>query len=115
MKILIFLTLLLLSFSYKFKKSMSISYPQRFSQVVTKNPDQVAGGSGGGDNGEFLRRNQPQEHIIVPLINSLEAEYVFAPDIRKYRKSLTKTDKGIEFRLKINKEMNQQFYKIFNK
>ena len=78
-----------------------------FLQVTTENPDQPAGGSAGGDNGEFMRRNQPQEHIIIPLINSLEAEYnpLFS-DIRKYRKKVTKKDKGIEYRKKINNLLN---------
>jgi hypothetical protein len=82
-----------------------------------KNPDQVAGDSVGGDSGEFLRRNQPQEHIIIPLINILEAEYNpwFAPNIKKYRKELVKPDKGLKFMKKLNEELNKEVNKIVNK
>jgi hypothetical protein len=76
--------------------------------VGVANPDQVASDSGGGDNGEFLRRNQPQEHIIIPLINSLEAEYTFAPDIKKYRKKLNEPNKGIKFIIKRNEDLNKK-------
>ena len=63
-----------ISTSYQEIKKLDAFNP-KFNFIQLKNPDQVAGDSVGGDNGEFLRRNQPQEHIIIPLINSLEAEY----------------------------------------
>lgn len=85
----------------------------KFLQISASNPDQAAGGSGGGDNGEFLRRNQPQEHIIIPLINSLEAEYnpVFT-DIRKYRRKVNKKDRGIEYKKKLNNFLNIQLQSL---
>jgi hypothetical protein len=87
-------------------------YP-KFLQISASNPDQAAGGAGGGDSGEFLRRNQPQEHIIIPLINSLEAEYnpLFS-DIRKYRRKVNKIDKGIEYKKKLNFLLNSQLLSL---
>lgn len=61
-----------------------------FVKIRSRNPDEVLADSNGGDNGEFVRRNQPQEHLIIPLINSLEAEYAPNIDIRKYREEMIK-------------------------
>ena len=57
-------------------------------KIKSKNPDEVLADSNGGDSGEFVRRNQPQEHLIIPLINSSEAEYIPNIDIRKYRQDI---------------------------
>lgn len=57
-------------------------------KLRNRNPDEVLADSNGGDNGEFVRRNQPQEHVIIPLINNLEAEYSPIIDIRKYREEM---------------------------
>ena len=90
-----------------FKKS-------RFAGV--ENPDQPGAASMGGDNGEFLRRNQPQEHIIVPLINILEAEYnPLFMDIKKFRKKELETDKGIEYRMKEDKELDARMKNLLSK
>ena len=35
-------------------------------KLRNRNPDEVLADSNGGDNGEFVRRNQPQEHVIIP-------------------------------------------------
>ena len=88
----------------------------KFKFIQLDNPDQVAGDSVGGDNGEFLRRNQPQEHIIIPLINTLEAEYnsIFAPDIKNFRKEAVKPDKGVKFKVNISKELDGQVQKLLN-
>lgn len=63
--------------------------------------------------GEFLRLNQPQEHIIIPLINSFEVEYnpFVAPSIKKYRKDLVKylkKDKDLKFKMKQDEELNAE-------
>ena len=59
-------------------------------KIKSKNPDEVLADSNGGDSGEFVRRNQPQEHLIIPLINYSEAEYIPNIDIRKYRQDIIK-------------------------
>ena len=71
-----------------------------FEFLQTNNPDQALQ-SGGGDSGDFKRRDEPQEHIIIPLINTKEADYNpwVAPDIRKFRKEAMKPDKDIEFQV----------------
>ncbi len=71
-----------------------------FNFLQTKNPDQALQ-AGGGDSGDFKRRDEPQEHIIIPLINTKEADYNpwVAPDIRKYRKEALKPDKDLEFQV----------------
>jgi hypothetical protein len=99
-----------------FLKSVNKPNMPKFIQIQTnfRNPDQVAADSGGGDSGEFLRRNQPQEHIFIPLIDTLEAEYLI-PEIRKYRKIVTKPDKGIKLKLKIDEELNKEVNKIISK
>lgn len=74
----------------------------------SKNPGDGASESGGGDNGEFLRRNQPQEHIIIPLINNLEVEYPMISDIKDYRKQMLKKDKSLEIKQKRIKEMQKE-------
>jgi len=66
--------------------------------------------------GEYLRLNQPQEHIIIPLINSFEVEYnpFVAPKIKKYRKDLVKflkADKDLKFKMKQNDELNAKVNK----
>jgi len=81
----------------KFKneiKSSSISskishskYP-KFIQV--QNPDQPAGGAGGGNSGEFVRRDQITEHILIPLLSTFDVEFPFAKDIREYRQEYVK-------------------------
>jgi hypothetical protein len=88
----------------------------KFLQFSSKNPDQVAGDTVGGDNGEFLRRNQPTEHLFVPLINNLQAEYnPMFNDIRKYRKEQVREDKGIKFQLKVGEEIDQKLKGMLNK
>lgn len=78
--------------------------------VKLKNPDEVLADSNGGNNGEFIRRNQPQEHVIIPLINSLEAEYTPNIDIKEYRKIIVKEIDEIKSRMKkIDNELNKQF------
>jgi hypothetical protein len=54
---------------------------------------------------DLTRNNQPQEHIIIPLINTQEADYnpFVAPDIREYRKASLQPDKDIEFQVKMSK------------
>jgi hypothetical protein len=111
MKILILHKLLLLSLLVKlsFNKKQFPKFTQKVEVVSNfKNPNEPAADSNGGDSGEFLRRNQPQEHILIPLINSLEAEYVLIPDIRKYRRTITSTDRGVEYRKKMNKDLNNE-------
>jgi hypothetical protein len=50
---------------------------------------------------DYTRRIEPQEHIIIPLIDKKEASYNpwVAPDIRKYRKKRMLPDKDIEFQV----------------
>lgn len=85
----------------------------KFLQI--KNPDQPAGDANGGDSGEFLRRNQPQEHIFIPLINTLEAEYnPLFKDIRKFRKKQLEPDKGLKFKKKINEQLNSEVKKLIS-
>lgn len=81
-----------------------------FSFMQSGNPDQVAGSSTGGDNGEFLRRNQPQEHLFIPLINSLEVEYnpYVAPDIREYRHKESKDERESKLRTKMDQYYEKQ-------
>jgi hypothetical protein len=64
-----------------------------------KNPDQSLQAAASGGNAEFLRRNQPPEHVLIPLINTQEADYnpFVAPDIREYRKRKLQEDKDIVF------------------
>lgn len=94
-------------------------------KVLTKisiknlNPDQPSASSGGGDSGEFIRRHQPQEHLFIPLINSVTGDYnpYFQTDIKKYRKEKTKLDKNIKFLAKWEKEnkkdeLKNYFYDI---
>jgi hypothetical protein len=115
MKIIIFAVFfVILSSSKELKQNYEIKKDHKYFRFANiKNPDQVAADSGGGDNGEFLRRNQPQEHLIIPLINNLEAEYnpVFS-DIKKFRKKSVKKDKGIVFRIKEDKELTEKINKL---
>lgn len=84
----------------------STSSLQLKDKVLLSNPDQPSADSGGGDGGEFLRRHQPQEHLIIPLINKVTGDYnpFFNLDIKKYRKEYTKLDKNIKFLAKLDKE-----------
>ncbi len=61
-----------------------------------------AGGGNGQSNDDWTRRNEPQEHVIIPLIDTKEASYnpFVAPDIREYRKKKTEEDKDVEFQIK---------------
>ncbi len=102
-----FLVLLDSYFSIKAIKTIN----QNFLQL--KNPDQPAGGSGGGNSGEFNRRDQVQEHVIIPLINTLEAEYIFAPNIKEYRQNfVAQSQAGMNRLNKINTRLNTQFSNI---
>lgn len=67
--------------------------------LKVKNPEQTAGDMGGGDSGQFVRRNQPIEHIIIPLMNKLNADYSkwSAPDIKKWRTKELEKDKDLEY------------------
>ena len=110
MKILIIhkLLIFILLVEFSFNKKQFPKFTQKVEAVSNlKNPNEPAADSNGGDSGEFLRRNQPQEHILIPLINSVEAEYVLIPDIRKYRKTVT-TDRSVEIRKKRNKDLNDE-------
>src|SRR4051812_3638857 len=81
----------------------------KFLQTQLSNPDQSAGDANGGDSGEFLRRNQPMEHIFIPFINTLEAEYnPLFMDIKKYRKKLLEPDKGLKYKKKISDQLNSE-------
>lgn len=40
-----------------------------------KNPDEVMADSNGGNSGEFIRRNQPPEHVIIPLLSNYTPIY----------------------------------------
>jgi hypothetical protein len=115
MKIIIFaLFFVILSSSKELKQSNEKKTKHKYFRfALIKNPDQVAADSGGGDNGEFLRRNQPQEHLIIPLINNLEAEYspLFS-DIKKFRKKAVEKDKGIVIRIKEDKELVEEINKL---
>jgi hypothetical protein len=84
----------------------------KFLQV--KNPDQPSGDSNGGDSGEFLRRDQPAEHILIPLINELEAEYIFIPDIRTYRNKEERQYAHTEKLLKYNEEEGKIVEKLLS-
>jgi hypothetical protein len=55
-----------------------------------------------GDNLE--RNNQPPEHIIIPLMNTQEADYnpYVAQDIREYRRKRLQPDKDIDFLVKMS-------------
>ena len=87
-----------------------IFYFHNILTVKLKNPDEVLADSNGGNNGEFMRRNQPQEHVIIPLINSLEAEYTPNIDIKEFRKNLEKEIEKTNNRLKQNDDiLNRQF------
>jgi len=79
-----------------------------------KNPGDGASESGGGDNGEFLRRNQPQEHIIIPLINSLEVEYPMISNIKDYRRERLMKDKNLDYKQKRIKEMQKELNNLIN-
>ena len=74
--------------------------------LQTENPDHAAGSGGGGNNGEFERRDQVTEHILIPLLNTFEVEYPFAPDIKKFRK------KYVE---RINKDIKRSSKAIYPK
>jgi hypothetical protein len=91
----IFLLTFLLSFtsSYKLRhtnkiKNDPISSQPKFLQI--QNPDQPNGGSSGGQSGEFVRRDQITEHIMIPLLNTFEVEFPFAKDIRAFRNDYIK-------------------------
>jgi hypothetical protein len=71
---------------------------QYINGIRYRNPDQSLS-SGGGSSGEIVRRNQPQEHIIIPLINTQEADYnpFVAPDIREFRRKMLHKDSDLDF------------------
>lgn len=75
-----------------------------------KNPDETLADINGGNNGEFLRRNQPQEHIIIPLINSLEAEYTPLADIRKSTEEILKEEERKLRHMEITKGYIERAY-----
>jgi hypothetical protein len=68
---------------------------------VSCNPDQALQAASTGSSSEYMRRNQPPEHVIIPLINTQEASYnpFVAPDIREYRRKRLQTDKDIDFQV----------------
>ena len=71
-----------------------------------KNPDENLDSNNGGNNGEFNRRTQPQEHIVIPLINTLEAEYTPNINIQDYTKSIVnEQDKQIKRTKKLSEFM----------
>ncbi len=79
---------------------MIVAKQEVYNFLQASNPDQVLQSSG-GDSGEFKRRNEPQEHIIIPLIDTKEASYNpwVAVDIRNYRKMKIMPDRDIDFQV----------------
>ncbi len=119
LNILIFLIFFFDSFyytsTYKLKQSKknlsdnhknSPSKNPQFLQI--QNPDQPSGGSTGGNSGEFVRRDQITEHIMIPLLNTFDVEFPFAKDIREFRKDyVDKINSDVKRALGINNQMNR--------
>ena len=98
----------------KFKneiKSNSISskiYVSKYPKFIqVQNPDQPVGDAGGGNSGEFVRKDQITEHILIPLLSTFDVEFPFAKDIREYRQDyVQRIDSEINRTQNINISMN---------
>ena len=95
----------LMNFVISFNKNDG-NFP-KFIQI--KNPEQSAGFAGGGDSGEFTRWHQPQEHMLVPFVLDIQADYNpwVAPDIKKFRKQKLKVDRDLKFKLAEDNKNNK--------
>ena len=79
-----------------------------------QNPDEVMADSNSANNGEFIRRNQPPEHIIIPLITIQNVSYFPHDTIEQY---LSNTKKSAHYQInrykslaafnKIRKQINR--------
>ena len=94
----------LMNFVISFNKNYG-NFP-KFIQI--KNPEQSAGFAGGGDSGEFTRWHQPQEHMLVPFVLDIQADYNpwVAHDIKKFRKKYVES---------LKKDMNNPIRPIYPK
>lgn len=70
------------------------------------NPDIGTNSSGGGASGEFLRKHQPQEHLFVPILNTMSGDYnpFFDTNIKDFRKKYLQLDPNLKYERTINKE-----------
>lgn len=70
------------------------------------NPDIGTNSSGGGASGEFLRKHQPQEHLFVPVLNTMSGDYnpYFDTNIKEFRKKYLKIDPQLKYERLINQQ-----------
>jgi hypothetical protein len=68
-----------------------------------QNPDEVMADSNSANNGEFIRRNQPPEHIIIPLISNQNVSYFPHDTIEQY---LSKTKQSARYQIKRYKSLS---------
>ena len=68
-----------------------------------RNPDEVMADSNSANNGEFIRRNQPPEHIIIPLITYRNVSSFPHDTLEQY---LSKTKRSARYQINRYKSLS---------